>query len=433
MGWKSKYKGSEIDNLLTNVPIEKTTWNELRLLKTNGKLFPGRYYQITDYRTVIDSSIARSADHRFDIIVLALSVDKLSEEAYAVLNEATKEGEYFYDTSLFAWRLWYCLENDKNRFDWASTSGYGVIYRMVDEWGNDCPYDFKNIQFLHNGSYYYTFSISSPSTLKDATISGGKCYGNVVEPCFKKESSQTNPFRSLVSNLFIGTSVNVFSNNHLKVGCYDNVIYGDCKNNTFESESHNNTLAENCCYNFFGKLSSFNALSPYCSYNHFEDGVSLNTLGDSSSNNRFGTGCSENSLGEECHWNIFESNCIQNTLDEYCSKNRLFASSYVTLVSTSRSESTTNCIIEFCLNGCYILGTKSKFSHCSDSFKVVDSNSTTVPLSLCVFSYSKGTCTVSFSNPPVQSVLSCVVVYGTHSALDSGTVNKYKLYGISVI
>lgn len=25
------------------------------------------------------------------------------------------------------------------------TEGYGVIYRMIDEFGNDCPYDFKNI------------------------------------------------------------------------------------------------------------------------------------------------------------------------------------------------------------------------------------------------------------------------------------------------
>ena len=38
----------------------------------------------------------------------------------------------------------------------------GTIYRMIDEWGNDCPYDFKNIQFLnthdYNEPYGYTFN-----------------------------------------------------------------------------------------------------------------------------------------------------------------------------------------------------------------------------------------------------------------------------------
>jgi hypothetical protein len=28
------------------------------------------------------------------------------------------------------------------------TGGTGYIYRMIDEFGNDCPYDFKNIQYL---------------------------------------------------------------------------------------------------------------------------------------------------------------------------------------------------------------------------------------------------------------------------------------------
>lgn len=29
-----------------------------------------------------------------------------------------------------------------------SWNGKGIIYRMIDEWGNDCPYDFKNIQHI---------------------------------------------------------------------------------------------------------------------------------------------------------------------------------------------------------------------------------------------------------------------------------------------
>ena len=34
----------------------------------------------------------------------------------------------------------------------------GVIYEMIDEYNNHCPYDFKNMQFLHEKEWYYTFS-----------------------------------------------------------------------------------------------------------------------------------------------------------------------------------------------------------------------------------------------------------------------------------
>lgn len=46
-----------------------------------------------------------------------------------------------------AWELKYCLDNDKDLFDWAETDGKGVIYYMKDEFGNEAPYDFKNAMF----------------------------------------------------------------------------------------------------------------------------------------------------------------------------------------------------------------------------------------------------------------------------------------------
>ena len=54
-----------------------------------------------------------------------------------------------------AWELKYCLDNDNSRFVWAdiTETGRGVIYYMKDEYGNECPYDFKNIMFerIKNG------------------------------------------------------------------------------------------------------------------------------------------------------------------------------------------------------------------------------------------------------------------------------------------
>ena len=127
------------------IPI---THSDLVTLKTNGNLVPGRKYRITDYVTTVKASYTatRSMNHQFDIIVTALTNNTLDEEAKAVKHEGDT---YFANTNFSAWKLWYCLDNDTSKFDWAnSTTGKGVIYRMIDEWGNDLPYDFKNIQYI---------------------------------------------------------------------------------------------------------------------------------------------------------------------------------------------------------------------------------------------------------------------------------------------
>lgn len=128
-------------NNITNI-----SYSELAELKNKSKLIPGRQYRITDYVTMTKSStIFRSVGHQFDIIVTALSSNKLDEEAKAIKHE---EDVYFANTKFDAWKIWYCLDNDTSRFSWLNSSCKGAIYRMIDEWDNDVPYDFKNIQFL---------------------------------------------------------------------------------------------------------------------------------------------------------------------------------------------------------------------------------------------------------------------------------------------
>ena len=123
----------------------KVTWSELKNLKDSNTLVPGNYYRITDYITTTTQLGTQSAGHQFDVIVLALNESELSEEAYATQST----GDTYFNTSkLYAWKVWYSLDNDKTRFAWADeVNGKGVIYRMIDEYGNDCPYDFKNIMF----------------------------------------------------------------------------------------------------------------------------------------------------------------------------------------------------------------------------------------------------------------------------------------------
>lgn len=125
--------------------VLETTYEELLDAKSKGELLPGQFYRIIDYVTTTSDTESRSMGHQFDIIVLALNESTLSEEAFASHHNGDT---YFANSNIAAWKIWYCLENNNLRFSWADTeNGKGVIYRMIDEFQNDVPYDFKNIQF----------------------------------------------------------------------------------------------------------------------------------------------------------------------------------------------------------------------------------------------------------------------------------------------
>ena len=77
--------------------------------------------------------------------------------------------------------------------------GKGVIYRLIDEHNNDCPFDFKNMQFLHNGAWYYTFSYFG----EDASL-GDYCANNhlvIVSDQKDQNTTVTTTIPRLVFNL----------------------------------------------------------------------------------------------------------------------------------------------------------------------------------------------------------------------------------------
>lgn len=141
--------------------------DDLVTMASRNQLIPGLQYRITDYVCLTnekDDEIS-SASHEFDIIVTADSTNKLNEVARAIRSDYDEEfpdavtdsngntTAYFANSKLEAWKIWYCIDNDTDRFPWARVgndiigTGRGVIYRMIDEYGNDCNYDFKNIMF----------------------------------------------------------------------------------------------------------------------------------------------------------------------------------------------------------------------------------------------------------------------------------------------
>ena len=126
---------------------QTVTYAQLVALSNQSKLVPGSWYRMIDFVTkVAHDPEARSAEHPFDLLLLATSENTLSEEVRPI-QTSRNAGSYFRDCNLKAWKAWYSLSNDTSRFMWASPSGTGVIYRLIDEWGYDYPYDFKNIQF----------------------------------------------------------------------------------------------------------------------------------------------------------------------------------------------------------------------------------------------------------------------------------------------
>jgi hypothetical protein len=303
MGYKSKFKGAEIDARLEK--MVNVTYAELKALRDEGKLIAGQMYRMTDYETTCTWENTQVAGHPFDLVLTALDNKTLDEKCSAIQSARDKDG-YFANSNLAAWEVRYCLDNDAERFvwmnadweyvTWVDANGKGVIYRLVDEAENDVPYDFKNIMFsrpLTKGKYdaengvdtfCYTFSCIDEDTYAIEDHS-------VKEPdyCY---------------------------NNKLGDRCYDNVFISyDCRCNT---------LGNDCCHNTFQNCMS-NVLGDGCAFIYFSESTN-NTVGnhcyditfiDTGYDNVLGDGCSNITLGEYCESNTFGNYCEGITLKSY--------------------------------------------------------------------------------------------------------------------
>ena len=285
---------TEIKTKFSN--LTEITWSSLKSLVDTGSLIPGMHYRITDYQCTTTQDNTRSAGHVFDIIVTADDESTLNEVARAAKHDGDT---YFADCDLNAWKLWYCLDNDTTRFAWAdATNGKGVIYRMIDEFNNDVPYDFKNIQFKHPNNptsylyYYYTFASNNTENNTDYSLSiANNCYSNVI-----KEYVSSNK-RNLNFIIFIGSGCysNSFRsdcyNNTFDSGCSSNKFGPGCYNNTFGPGCYNNTFDSDCVSNKFGPNCGYNSFGNNCAYINFALNKEATTKYTYYRNNHFGDGC----------------------------------------------------------------------------------------------------------------------------------------------
>lgn len=229
------------------------TYAELKELKDNNKLNPGSQYRITDYEFTFNTDTynnIRSAEHPFDIIVTADSENSFSDKARAIQHTGDT---YFVNSDLAAWEVWYSFDNSEKYF-WSNISGTGkgVIYRLIDEFGNDCPYDFKNILWQHmvlggndlsSWPWFYTFSnqgkIRNGYSGEDHDDSlTGNSYNNKISVYL---NSGDIPLQYLTPVIFCNTCTN-----NILLNSFNLIIGEGCHGNRI-SNSGGFVLDNECC------------------------------------------------------------------------------------------------------------------------------------------------------------------------------------------
>lgn len=261
------------------------THAELKTLRDTGKLIPGMQYRITDYVATTVQEHTQSANHPFDIIVTADSVNELNEVASAIRHEGDL---YFPATTKFeAWQIWYSLDNDTNRFEWADeANGKGVIYRMIDEFDNDVPYDFKGIKMraydiggMYSDDYRYTFGGSEDNSTRLCFIEGWiyVSYLNKIKPYYDPSYVGDNIYPIKLRINLITLGLGCYSNT-FGVGCCDITLGDNAYGNTFGSECYDNILGVSCRYIILGDGCSFSTISNFFSEMTVQNSVSGNII-----------------------------------------------------------------------------------------------------------------------------------------------------------
>lgn len=283
---------AEVDALKER-EIRVTYWELVSKLQS-AKLVSGKVYRITDYETVVPSSItnAQSAGHVFDVLVTAIAENALSEDARAIHHD---NDDYFYESAVKSWQLKYSLWNDTTRFSWADeVNGKGVIYWMKDEFGNEAPYDFKNVQVKRwrvtdsaewrgiEGYMGVLDDLPEGLTIEDES-DWQWCY------TFDKNGADASLTGGLVHDNVIGSNLD----EHGKSFLSGNVLYGS---------SHDNTFGSGCTWNTFGSATR-NTFGSGCSANVIMS-MESNSVGNSFWNNG-GNTMTNCRVGENVYENRF--------------------------------------------------------------------------------------------------------------------------------
>lgn len=419
--------------------VTAITWQELKDKRDNGQLIPGSLYRIIDYNCTTTQENTQSAGHQFDIVLLALSENKLAEEGWAMMhdniydvtfldgvtkkcwiyyreddlfniidvntligvvqdigailsvNETTKTIEvecesttmeveglqynYFQNSNLSAWKVWYCLDNDTSRFAWADDSvdeGTPASITYNSKKGEVEGIRNSTLDGEYNGTMYYgwteegagiRYTTSETPSIGDTIYNGShQTFQTVLTFTPAHEGTGLPNGRGVIYRLIDEFNNDIkydFKNiqfkrtitdgqydvNGTETWCYTlNVWYNNYCN---DASIVGNTLLNDegfvtgVCDNNFGYATAYNLLIEgvdtfafalgnnvvlsltdgdgyyYGIYsNMFGDNFFNNTFGNIFSQNTFGSGCRANTLGDDFSFNTigndFKNNRISN-------------------------------------------------------------------------------------------------------------------------
>jgi hypothetical protein len=278
--------GMNVTEVLDNLRTEVTTLNEyfdtegdshiicsityekLCELQKKELLRWGITYRLVNYQATINPNVKGSTrldvkesgadtNNGFDIYLKATSNKTLNENAICKISP---NSYYFEDESVSSWVVKYSLENDENRFEWANPNGFGVIYYMKDFYGNEAPYDFKNI-LIHKTidgteGNWFTFSKDKNGSVRDMSCHGFAT-GNVIKPTYNTQHIQILNNIVFISDNAVG--------NEFAVGCKDILMMGDVCGNKISTDKNGATISDST-NKLLGYSSDYSTYADYAKF-----------------------------------------------------------------------------------------------------------------------------------------------------------------------
>lgn len=326
------------DENTPNPFLMEITWSELKSMRDTNSLIPGAQYRITDYVTLTKATNDySSAQHAFDIIVVADSTNTLNENARAIQHEGDT---YFANSNLAVWKLKYKLDND-SIYKWVDDTCKGVIYELTDEFDNTFPYDFKNIlqprfyltnisSDITNNKYFgwnshgnadpsnyimcYTFAredaLNEDLSLNQSVINGNKVKVSNVK---LKSNYLSGGFKYINDIVFLHSTLDAtleeWSNITIGDNCYNITIGGHCYNGTISNYSHNIILE--------GNNREFEILD-WCERGVIGDGGRNFQIASGNSDFVINRGCFSFTIGNECNGYEIGANNRRFNVANYC-------------------------------------------------------------------------------------------------------------------
>lgn len=211
----------------------------------------------------------------------------------------------------------------------------GVVYRMIDEHGNDCPYDFKNIMFrrfelMQTSEFLGGREVLWAAQMQlniDVMLDMDRAY---IWSGIEKNNYYWEDEMGLVYSAPTGNCKDFYTFSRVDYesdAVYDASISGICSHNKIEAHTELNNIV------IFG--TQWNS-----SYNHFGRMCAKITLGEGCYRNEFDEDCGYSTLGENCTDNYIDRGCYSIHLSSNCSYNSVGAMSYCISIGSDSGNNT---------------------------------------------------------------------------------------------